>query len=241
MSLPLLDGTARRLDVDLAAVQSRGRLPSVSAGVVRDGELVWTGSRGRTVRRDTDERADADTQYKIGSVSKTMTAALVMLARERGELSLSDPAGRFVPQVPFADATIRSLLAHAVGHLRGAARVVVGAQPRRRRRGAGGRARGRRAGLRDRQPVPLLQPRVRRARARRRGGHRCLLVRRAARAGADAAGTVTHDVPGGGGVRRGLRRAPPHRRADRRAAAGHRCHGARPASCGARSATWPPG
>ena len=54
MSLPLLDGTARRLDVDLAAVQSRGRLPSVAAGVVRDGELVWSGSRGRTVRLDSD-------------------------------------------------------------------------------------------------------------------------------------------------------------------------------------------
>ena len=67
------------------------------------------------VRLDSDERADADTQYKIGSISKTMTAVLVMLARERGELSLSDPAGRFVPQGPFADATLRSLLAHASG------------------------------------------------------------------------------------------------------------------------------
>ncbi|HEX4976894.1 MAG TPA: serine hydrolase domain-containing protein [Nocardioides sp.] len=111
----LLPGTARALEVDLAAAQSKGRLPSVVAGVVRDGELVWTGTRGRTVRRGEDARADLDTQYKIGSVTKTMTAALVMLARERGELALEDPAGRFVPQLPFPDASLRSLLAHTAG------------------------------------------------------------------------------------------------------------------------------
>lgn len=115
MSDPLLDGTARRLSVEVAGTQSRGRLPSVAAGVVRGGELVWSGGRGRTTRRDDDRRPDADLQYKIGSVTKTMTAALVMLARERGELSLSDVAGRFVPRGPFADATLRSLLAHAAG------------------------------------------------------------------------------------------------------------------------------
>jgi len=115
VSEPLLETTARRLAVDLAATQSRGRLPSVAAGVVRDGDLVWADGRGRTTRRGDDSRPDADLQYKIGSVTKTMTAALVMLAHERGELSLSDPAGRFVPTGPFADATLRSLLAHAAG------------------------------------------------------------------------------------------------------------------------------
>ncbi len=115
MNEPLLDGTARRLTHDLAATQARGRLPSVVAAVVREGEVVWSGGRGRTVRRGGDARPDTDTQYKIGSVSKTLTAALVMLARERGELSLADPAGRFVPAGPFADASLRSLLAHSAG------------------------------------------------------------------------------------------------------------------------------
>lgn len=111
----LLPTTARSLEVDLAAVQSRGRIPSVAAGVVRDGELVWTGARGRTVRRGAEGRPDADTQYKIGSVTKTMTAALVMLARERGELALDDAVGRFLPDGPFPDASVRALLAHAAG------------------------------------------------------------------------------------------------------------------------------
>lgn len=111
----LLPTTARALEVDLAAVQSRGRIPSVVAAVVRDGELAWTGVRGRLVRRGEGARPDPNTQYKIGSVTKTMTAALVMLARERGDVDLGDPAGRFVPEGPFPDASLRALLAHTAG------------------------------------------------------------------------------------------------------------------------------
>lgn len=111
----LLDSTARAALASLARAQSVGRLPSVAAGVVRDGELVWSAGRGTTVSRGSDDRPGADTQYKIGSVTKTMTAALVMLARERGELALSDRVGRFLPDGPFAEATLRQLLSHSSG------------------------------------------------------------------------------------------------------------------------------
>jgi len=40
------DLTARRLHALVAADQVAGRLPSVVAGMVRDGALVWTGSHG---------------------------------------------------------------------------------------------------------------------------------------------------------------------------------------------------
>jgi len=41
------DRTRRLLDVRLARDQATERLPSVAAGLARDGELVWTGGRGR--------------------------------------------------------------------------------------------------------------------------------------------------------------------------------------------------
>jgi CubicO group peptidase (beta-lactamase class C family) len=87
----------------------------MAVGVVRDGALVWSAGRGTTVRRDDRRQPDADTQYKIGSVTKTMTAALVMLARERGDLALSDHVGRFLPHGPFPEATLRQLLSHGSG------------------------------------------------------------------------------------------------------------------------------
>jgi 3-deoxy-D-arabino-heptulosonate 7-phosphate (DAHP) synthase class II len=39
----LADTTARRLLARLGERQVAGRLPSIVAGVVRDGELVWSG------------------------------------------------------------------------------------------------------------------------------------------------------------------------------------------------------
>lgn len=115
MSEPLLEGTARAALGVVARAQATGRLPSVAAGVVREGALVWSAGRGTAVRAGSAERPGPDTQFKIGSVTKTMTAALVMLARERGELALSDRVGRFLPGGPFADATLRQLLSHSSG------------------------------------------------------------------------------------------------------------------------------
>lgn len=116
---PLLESTARDLTRRIAATQSSARVPSLVAGVLRDGALVWSEGRGLTVGvEDLDgpgRRPDAETQYKIGSVTKTMTAALVMLARERGDLDLDDEVERYLPDGPFPTARLRDLLAHRAG------------------------------------------------------------------------------------------------------------------------------
>jgi CubicO group peptidase (beta-lactamase class C family) len=87
--------------------QAERRLPSIVAGVLSGPELVWTGTAGATT--------DTDTQYRIGSITKTMTALLVMQCRDDGLLSLDDPIGRFLPSSGYGSATVRSLLAHVSG------------------------------------------------------------------------------------------------------------------------------
>lgn len=89
----------------LAQLQSTGRLPSVVAGVLRDAELVWTGSVGGSV----------DDTYRIGSITKTMTAVAVAQLRDEGRLSFDDPVARFVPETAYAGATLRELLTHTSG------------------------------------------------------------------------------------------------------------------------------
>src|SRR4051812_37918323 len=93
----------------LARVQGRGRLPSVVAGVLTDGSLSWVGGAG-----DVAGPPD-DTQYRIGSITKTLVAAAVLRLRDEGLLDLTDPIGRFVPETGYADATVRDLLAHVAG------------------------------------------------------------------------------------------------------------------------------
>jgi CubicO group peptidase (beta-lactamase class C family) len=96
----------------LAVGQAQGRTPSLVGAVVRDGRPVWTGSQSMV-----DGHApDADTQYRIGSITKTFVAVLVMRLRDEGLLELTDPVGRHLPGVDgAAGVTVGHLLAHTSG------------------------------------------------------------------------------------------------------------------------------
>ncbi len=104
--------TARRFDALLAREQRVGRLPSLVAGVVRDGDLVWSGSRGGHTG---DGPASVDLQYRIGSLTKTLVAVLVMQLRDEGRLDLNDRLDRHLPGVGYGDRTLRALLSHSSG------------------------------------------------------------------------------------------------------------------------------
>ncbi len=107
--------TARHLHAELARTQVAGRLPSVTAGVVRHGALVWSGGHGLHVDAGGSAAAGPDTQYRIGSITKTLTAVLVLRLREDGLVDLSDPVGRHVRESAFADVTLREVLSHSGG------------------------------------------------------------------------------------------------------------------------------
>ncbi len=109
--MTLTDTTSRRLDVLLAREQEAGRLPSVAGGVVRDGELGWTGAVSGMDGFST----GPDVQYRIGSITKTLVAVLVLQLRDEGVLDLNDPLSRHLPGVPYGDRTLRELLAHSSG------------------------------------------------------------------------------------------------------------------------------
>lgn len=113
--MPLQPSTTSRLDHLLATAQREGRLPSVAAGVVRDGELVWSGAVGTVDGRAGGRPADADTQYRMGSITKTFVAVAVMRLRDAGRLDLVDRFEEHVPGTPLGDVTIEQLLTHAGG------------------------------------------------------------------------------------------------------------------------------
>nr|MBA2773551.1 beta-lactamase family protein [Nocardioidaceae bacterium] len=86
------------------AVYDRGRLPSITAAVFVHGEVGWHAALG-----------DAGEQYRIGSITKTLTAVAVMRLRDRGVVHLDDVIGTHLCDAPYADATIAQLLAHSSG------------------------------------------------------------------------------------------------------------------------------
>ncbi|MGC2996843.1 serine hydrolase domain-containing protein [Streptomyces sp. G35A] len=107
----LLPGTRRALLHRIAVAQAEGRAPSLVATVVRGGEAVWTGARTSVEGHAPDEHV----QYRIGSITKTFTAVLVLRLRDEGALDLGDPLEKHLPGTGAGEATIAELLAHSGG------------------------------------------------------------------------------------------------------------------------------
>ncbi|WP_114423279.1 serine hydrolase domain-containing protein [Nocardioides houyundeii] len=96
-----------RRQARLELAQGRGRLPSVVGAVFDRYGVVWAGRAGGG--------ADLNAQYRIGSITKTMTAVLVMQARDAGLVDLDDPVGRHLGDIGYAECTLRQLLSHTSG------------------------------------------------------------------------------------------------------------------------------
>lgn len=113
--MDLGDRTTARLDHVLATAQRDGRLPSVVAGVVRGGALAWSGAVGTDDGRTTGAPTDTDTQYRMGSITKTFVAVAVMRLRDAGRVALTDRLGEHVPGSALSAVTLEQLLSHAGG------------------------------------------------------------------------------------------------------------------------------
>lgn len=104
---------AERLGRLVATEQSERRVPSVSAAVFRDGEVVWRTAVGSAdVARG--EAATPEHAYRIGSITKTFTAVLVLQLRDAMVLDLGDPLRAHVPEAP-PGPTVADALSHLSG------------------------------------------------------------------------------------------------------------------------------
>ncbi len=111
MSTP--ESLSAELDRLVASEQRDKRLPSVVAAVVRDGTVVWESAVGTAdVTAGTD--ATPETQYRIGSITKTFTAAAIMQLRDAGTLDLEDSLDTHVDGAAHAP-SLRRLLSHTSG------------------------------------------------------------------------------------------------------------------------------
>ena len=72
---------------------ARAVVPGFAWGVVADGALVHSGGAG-TLRVGEDAPPDEDSVFRIASMTKSFTAATVLLLRDEGLLRLDDPVAR---------------------------------------------------------------------------------------------------------------------------------------------------
>jgi CubicO group peptidase (beta-lactamase class C family) len=110
-------------DVDalLRSVVDEGAALGIGYGVVDRTGLVHAGGHG--VISEGGPRPEPSTAFRIASMSKSFTAAAVMLLAERGALCLADPVSRHVPEfaavrLPTSDSpqvTVEMLLSMSAG------------------------------------------------------------------------------------------------------------------------------
>jgi CubicO group peptidase (beta-lactamase class C family) len=91
------------------------KLAGAVVGVMKDGKIVLVKGYGMADLED-GQVVKPDTIFRIGSITKQFTSAMLLLLVERGQLSLSDPISKYFPDFPHAEGiTVRHLLDHTSG------------------------------------------------------------------------------------------------------------------------------
>lgn len=112
--MAVLEALGTELSRRIRSFQRKERVPGVSAAVARRGELLWEEAVGLA---DVDEGTEVtpDTQYRVGSITKTFTAVAILQLRDAAALALEDRLGDHIEEVAHPGPTIRRLLSHSSG------------------------------------------------------------------------------------------------------------------------------
>lgn len=91
-------------------------VPSISAGIMQKGKIVWTGSFGYS-NLELNTLVNSNSVYRIASISKTITAVAIMQLVEEKKINLDDDVRKYLPYFPKKRwvFTIRQVLNHTSG------------------------------------------------------------------------------------------------------------------------------
>ena len=100
----------------VASFMSANSVPGLAAAVVLEGELRWSQGFGMADLENYSP-ATSSTLFRLGSISKPITATAVLQLWERGKLDLDAPVQKYCPAFPAKEwpITTRQLLGHLGG------------------------------------------------------------------------------------------------------------------------------
>lgn len=107
---------ADAVDDRVIAIMSERHIPGAAVAVVKGGKVVKIKGYG-VATLEFGVPVTTETVFEIGSVSKQMTAAGIMLLVQDGKVSLDEKISKYLPNTPVAwsDVTVRHLLTHSSG------------------------------------------------------------------------------------------------------------------------------
>lgn len=101
-----------KLERAVRQLQAEQRVPALTVAVQRADRPLWTFQVGGS---GTERPLDGQTLFRMGSITKTFTAVLVMQCRDDGLLDLDDPVSAHLKVPAHGELTIRRLLSHRSG------------------------------------------------------------------------------------------------------------------------------
>lgn len=113
---PLPAEKVRQIEALVAAEMAKQKIPGMSVAVVSGRQARWSAGFG-TQDIENNVPARAATVYRLGSISKPITAVAVMQLYERGRLDLDAPVQKYCPAFPEKQwpVTTRQVLGHLAG------------------------------------------------------------------------------------------------------------------------------
>jgi D-alanyl-D-alanine carboxypeptidase len=113
VAIAQIDPDSDKLDTFLTTLFENGKFMG-SVAVLNEGELIFSQAYGVIDSGQTP--ATTETIYRIGSITKTFTSAMIMRLEEEGKISLNSTLDEFYPQIPNAEKiTVEQLLRHRSG------------------------------------------------------------------------------------------------------------------------------
>jgi len=108
----------KRLQIEAAvsSFMSANSVPGIGAAVVLEGEPVWSAGFGMADLEDS-APVTSSTLFRLGSISKPVTATAILQLWEQGKLDLDVPIQKYCPAFPEKESpiTTRQLLGHLGG------------------------------------------------------------------------------------------------------------------------------
>ena len=114
------DDPAARADACMQQEIAQKNVHGAQMAIMRDGEMVFERAYGRK-HKDRPDPVDTDTQFRIGSTTKALTAAAVMQAVDAGKIDLNAPITDYLRDFSLAKEgqaeaiRVRDLLQHTSG------------------------------------------------------------------------------------------------------------------------------
>ena len=107
---------ADAVDDLVRAAMKEHDIPGVALQVIRNGQTVKTGAYG-FANLEWEQPVTLETVFEIGSLTKTFTAAGILMLAQEGKLSVDDRLQKHLPEIPpaWTNVTLRHLLNHTSG------------------------------------------------------------------------------------------------------------------------------